>query len=855
MARPSKKSRQSGSGLAELAAHLTKRLADANPSSNLVFSPLSIYAAVALLAPGARGATLDEVLRLLGARSREELEESISRVANDALQDLSGSGGPSVAFACGVWNDERRPLKPAYREAVVGTYRAEARSLDFRENSAEAARHINAWVAEVTRNLIDDVVSPSDVGMATDVVLANAIYFKGKWNLPFRETATRDRPFHRLDGTAVDAPFMYNPARQFIAVHDGFKVLKLQYKMRQRGYQPTQYSMCIFLPDAYDGLRSLVDEITSRPGFVHDHLPVMPVKVGDFGVPKFKLNFSSRMAEILKQLGLVLPFGQGSDLLDMVEDDGAGSPLLVQEVIHKAVIEVNEEGTEAAALTMPFLPPGCSRVMMSEPMVDFVADHPFAYFIVEEASGAILFAGHVVDPTNGSSTDDIGQPKEGDAFNEQRLPARGYELPVTKNPSVQFDVAGPTGNPGSSGLAALAVGLSRRLADGSADDNLVFSPLSIYTALALLAAGARDATLDEILGVLGARSRSELENFVSHMAADALQDRSASGGPRVAFACGVWSDLTRRLKPAFREAVVGTYKAEASSVDFRSAPEAARRQINAWAAQVTRNLIDSVLPPGSISPETRVVLGNAMYFKGKWEDQPFDKRHTAHKPFHRLDRSQVDVPFMQSWESQFVAVHDGFKVLKLRYKMAAPDDQEQAHPPFDSPVSPGYTQFSMCIFLPDAHDGLLGLLDTIVSRPGFLQDHLPEEQITLGEFRVPKFKLSFNSSLVAVLKKLGLKLPFCLEGDLSDMVEDGGSGLPVVVGDVIHKAVVEVNEEGTEAAAVTMVISSPGCAPMGSWSPPPQVDFIADHPFAYYIVEEATGAVVFAGHVLDPSKE
>ena len=100
--------RQSGSGLAELAAHLTKRLADANPSSNLVFSPLSIYAAVALLAPGARGGTLDEVLRLLGARPREELEESISRVANDALQDLSGSGGPSVGFACGVWNDKRR---------------------------------------------------------------------------------------------------------------------------------------------------------------------------------------------------------------------------------------------------------------------------------------------------------------------------------------------------------------------------------------------------------------------------------------------------------------------------------------------------------------------------------------------------------------------------------------------------------------------------------------------------------------------------------------------------------------------------------------------------------------------------
>uniref|UniRef100_A0A453M531 Serpin domain-containing protein n=2 Tax=Aegilops tauschii subsp. strangulata TaxID=200361 RepID=A0A453M531_AEGTS len=326
----------------------------------------------------------------------------------------------------------------------------------------------------------------------------------------------------------------------------------------------------------------------------------------------------------------------------------------------------------------------------------------------------------------------------------------------------------------------------------------------------------------------------------------------ASGGPCIAFACGIWSDLTRRLKPAFREAVVGTYKAEASTVDFRGAPEASRKQINAWAAQVTRNLIDSVLPAGSISRATQVVLGNAMYFKGKWQDQPFDKRYTAHKPFHRLDHSQVDVPFMQSWKSQFVAVHDGFKVLMLQYKMAAPNYQEQA--PSNSDRC-GYTQFSMCIFLPDAHDGLLGLLDTIASRPGFLQDHLPRQRIALGEFRVPKFKLSFHSSVVAILKKLGLALPFCLEGDLSDMVEDDGSGLPIVVEDVIHKAVVEVNEEGTEAAAATMVRKGIGCAPRGRRPPPPEVDFIADHPFAYYMVEEATGAVVFAGHVLDPSKE
>ncbi|KAI4966453.1 hypothetical protein ZWY2020_040840, partial [Hordeum vulgare] len=296
----------------------------------------------------------------------------------------------------------------------------------------------------------------------------------------------------------------------------------------------------------------------------------------------------------------------------------------------------------------------------------------------------------------------------------------------------------------------------------------------------------------------------------------------------------------------------------------------------------------------------------------------------------------VDVPFMQSWKSQFVAVHDGFKVLKLQYKMAAPDHKERAHPaplghgnsahpyhhnaapyahphaynpefptpnylplrtamlqrpmpvvpyfhhrgifappppnvippppPFGPPFSPyaypygalgpfgypanpygphdpfgrvgpsgyapvpyatghdpwvgntqpsqrtapwvhsssdraGQTQFSMCIFLPDAHDGLLGLLDTMASQPGFLHDLL---DCIYNELRVPKFKLSFHDNVVTLLRKLGLELPFCPKGDMSDMVEDDGSGFPVEVEDVIHKAVVEPHRKN--------VLSMPPCS-------------------------------------------
>ena len=152
----------------------------------------------------------------------------------------------------------------------------------------------------------------------------------------------------------------------------------------------------------------------------------------------------------------------------------------------------------------------------------------------------------------------------------------------------------------------------------------------------------------------------------------------------------------------------------------------------------------------------------------------------------------------------------------------------------------------MCIFLPDADDGLPSVMDAMASRPGFLHQHLPCTKVGVGDFRVPRFKLSFHHSVVDILKKLGLQLPFSMAADLSDMTEEGR----LLVNEVIHKAVIEVNEEGTEAVAVNMFFMRKKAGKR-----PPKVDFVADHAFAYFILEEETKVVVFAGHVLDPSRE
>jgi serpin B len=262
---------------------------------------------------------------------------------------------------------------------------------------------INAWAAAATNNLIDAILDGGQVSSQTDIVVANAVYFKGTWHVPFDKEFTKDSRFHRLDGSSFDAPFMRSWARHYVACHDGFKVLRLRYKEgRGRLSPPSPFSMCVFLPDARDGLAGLVDTIASSGNnFIREHLPTSLVAVGKLRLPRFKLTFSGNMSDVLRRLGLQVAFDEKeADLRGMVEDDGsAGRPLALESVFHKAVIEVNEEGTEAAAVTAKMMC-GCSAPKQPRPVpVDFVADHPFLFFVIEEKTGAIVFAGTVLEPS------------------------------------------------------------------------------------------------------------------------------------------------------------------------------------------------------------------------------------------------------------------------------------------------------------------------------------------------------------------------------------------------------------------------------------------------------------------------
>jgi serpin B len=289
-----------------------------------------------------------------------------------------------------------------------------------RTQAEEARQEINSWVSEATKGLITNVVPPP-LHADTGLMLVNAIYFKGKWDKPFTKRCTEVEDLYLLDGTTVETPLMRGSGSYLVAVHDGFKVLKLRYqaplafppfgggmrmaKVARRGGVGAMYSLCVFLPDARDGLWSLVDKLAaSGPAFLHDHLPVRKVCVRKLRLPRFKMSYSRNLTAALRKIGLEATLDRrdegAADLTDIAEERGFPdvSPNIDQ-VCHKAVIELNEEGTEAAAVTYVGLCEGSAPPGPPPKTVDFVADHPFAFFIMEEVSGAVVFAGCVLDPS------------------------------------------------------------------------------------------------------------------------------------------------------------------------------------------------------------------------------------------------------------------------------------------------------------------------------------------------------------------------------------------------------------------------------------------------------------------------
>ncbi|XP_059279256.1 serpin-ZX-like [Lycium ferocissimum] len=360
---------------------------------NLVFSPLSIQIVLCLIAAGSNGPTRDQLLCFLKSKSIDALNSLYSHLVNIVFVDGSPKGGPRLSVANGVWIDQSLPFKPSFKKVVDNVYKAASSSVDFQYKPTEVANQVNQWAKMKTNDLIKEILPHGTVNNLTRLIFANALYFKGAWNEKFNASETKDHKFHLLRGGSIKAPFMTSNNKQYAVAFDGFKVLGLHYK---QGRDTRRLCMYLVLPDARDGLPALIDKISSELGFLSRHLPFEKATMRKFLIPKFKTTFGFEASNALKGLGVTLPFS-GGGLTEMVDSPLAGR-LFVSQIFHKSFIEVNEEGTEAAAVTTSLIQ---TKSLTIEKEIDFVADHPFLFLIRDDATGVVLFIGSVLNPLAG----------------------------------------------------------------------------------------------------------------------------------------------------------------------------------------------------------------------------------------------------------------------------------------------------------------------------------------------------------------------------------------------------------------------------------------------------------------------
>ena len=360
----------------------------ADNDENIFFSPWSLNTALAMTYEGARGKTAEEmrtVLHFCGDEStRRQAYSSIDQRLN------ANESENSLSSANALWVDKGCLLEDDYVDLVDRVYHARAANLNFSGASEEARKTINAWVEEKTFRKITELIPPGILDELTRIVLTNAIYFNGAWAREFDKNQTRNEKFLTGDGSTVTVPMMRRLDEE--AQSNYLETEEMQ--MLQMPYIGQNLTMAILLPREND-IAALENSLCAEKlALWIESLKRQRVNIY---IPKFKIETKCFLKENLKNMGMPTAFKEASDFTGMSASEGLF--LYISQVIHQAYVNVNEEGTEAAAATAVVIKIRCSAPGPKTPV--FRADHPFIFMITEEETGLILFLGRLGDPGKG----------------------------------------------------------------------------------------------------------------------------------------------------------------------------------------------------------------------------------------------------------------------------------------------------------------------------------------------------------------------------------------------------------------------------------------------------------------------
>ncbi|XP_058133845.1 serpin B8 [Dasypus novemcinctus] len=363
------------------AINLFKMLGKEGNSRNVFFSPLSIFSAMAMVSEGARGNTAAQMSEVLFLKEVGDIHQSFQSL----LTEINKSGTEYfLRTANRLFGEKTCDFLSAFKGSCQKFYHAELEELSFAKASEESRKHINDWVTERTEGKISEVLAAGTVSPLTELVVVNAVYFKGKWDEQFDRKCTRGMPF-KIKQEKKTVQMMFKEAEFNLGYVDevNTQVLELPYASRE-------LSMVILLPDDNTDLTVLEKELTYEKFRAWINPEKMTKSKVQVFIPKLKLEENYDLESIFQSLGM-------TDAFDKAKADFSGMStkknVPVSKVAHKCFVEVNEEGTEAAAATTVVRNSRSCRV---GPI--FRADHPFLFFILHNSTKSILFLGRFFSP-------------------------------------------------------------------------------------------------------------------------------------------------------------------------------------------------------------------------------------------------------------------------------------------------------------------------------------------------------------------------------------------------------------------------------------------------------------------------
>ncbi|VDD88737.1 unnamed protein product [Enterobius vermicularis] len=717
------------------------------PNVTMVLSAFSITSALAVVYLGAGGNTKEEIRKVLAKGDFFCLgssDDDFHRYVSQNIKGIAkGSDEYTLTTANRLFYNQNLKLREDYVNAVQTMYSGQLESIDFSESTRATAK-INNWVEKQTKSKIKNLVKPGIINSALRLMVINAVYFKGDWASKFQKALTVKKPFYNAEQQKQEVDMMQKLDHFDYYEDSDVQVLGIPYK-------GNEVTMFILLPVEKFGLAKLFEKINGK--MLMDYtMEAVETKV-QVQIPKFRIEKEYELNQVLSKMGMPEAFSSNANFSKM-----SSEPLFISYVIHKAFIEVNEEGTEAAAATAI----GMTRSSFIRPVQSppkFIADHPFAFIIAK--NGNILFAGK-------------------------------YHWKMAAGMAVdQMDYT---------------LGLLR---DAAAPNvSMILSSFSITTALALVYLGADGNTKIEMHDLLAkSSSDDEFHNYISQNVEEIGKE---SDRYTLTIANRLFYKKEFTMKEDYVNAVQTKYFGQLESFDS-SQPTATAARINSWVEKETNSKIKNIAQPDIIGPDSRLLVLNAVYFKANWES-PFQKESTEKKPFYVAEGEHREVDMMQAVSDFYYYKDEDVQVLGIPYVGG---------------------KIKMLILLPAEKFGLHKLLTNTDGKKLF--KYVNEVSWTRVQVEIPKFRLEKEYELNNVLTKMGMVEAFSSNANFSKMTTEG-----IFISKMIHKTFIQVDEEGTEAAAATINVVA-GSAPIRTEPP----KFIADHPFAFFIAKNST--ILFAG--------